>query len=330
MMGSMVAAWFAPAGAAPIDLPLTRLKDVSLLAVVTNHPIFKLLMPIPIIAAIAPLIWWFFHKTWDELDADATAHRVELRAAGRIDYRPMACFIIAAVVLTMQEYYGGRRFFDEVIKPELHDLYENGYTFLKVEKYDELYGYAWWVFARVVGYTLVPLPLWKILFPQDRLLDMGLHIRNFLEHYWVYLMCLAIVLPVLLLVAQQPDFGNYYPFYKNSSRSWADFLMWESMYWLQFFTLELFFRGWMIAALRPTLGAASIFAMALPYCMIHYGKPYLEAHGAVVAGVVLGSLSSKTKSIYAGFLVHITVAVSMDLLSLYKRSALPVTFWAPG
>ena len=29
-------------------------------------------------------------------------------------------------------------------------------------------------------------------------------------------------------------------------------------------------------------------------------------------------------------LVHITVAVGMDLLSLYKRAALPVTFWAPG
>jgi hypothetical protein len=70
--------------------------------------------------------------------------------------------------------------------------------------------------------------------------------------------------------------------------------------------------------------------MAVPYCMIHYGKPYFEAHGAIVAGIVLGSLSMKTRSIYAGFLVHITVALGMDLLSLYKRASLPIHFWAAG
>jgi membrane protease YdiL (CAAX protease family) len=102
------------------------------------------------------------------------------------------------------------------------------------------------------------------------------------------------------------------------------------IYFAQFLALEFFFRGWMIAVLRRTLGIAAIFAMAVPYCMIHYGKPYLEAHGAIVAGVVLGSLSMKTRSIYAGFLLHITVAFGMDFLSLYKRGALPTVFWAGG
>ena len=50
--------------------------------------------------------------------------------------------------------------------------------------------------------------------------------------------------------------------------------------------------------------------------MIHYGKPFLEANGAIVAGIALGSLSMKTKSIYQGFLVHITVAALMDWLAL--------------
>jgi membrane protease YdiL (CAAX protease family) len=64
--------------------------------------------------------------------------------------------------------------------------------------------------------------------------------------------------------------------------------------------------------------------------MIHYGKPYLEAHGAIVAGVVLGSLALRTRSIYGGFLLHISVAAGMDLLSLYKRDALPHNFWPGG
>ena len=88
--------------------------------------------------------------------------------------------------------------------------------------------------------------------------------------------------------------------------------------------------GWLVGALRKSMGSGAIFAMAVPYCMIHYGKPYLEAHGAIVAGVVLGSLAMRTRSIYSGFLVHITVAFLMDLLALWKRGGLPTTLWAGG
>jgi membrane protease YdiL (CAAX protease family) len=101
------------------------------------------------------------------------------------------------------------------------------------------------------------------------------------------------------------------------------------MYGVQFLALELFFRGWMLGALRKSMGSAAVFAMAVPYCMIHYGKPYLETHGAIVAGIVLGSLALRTRSIYAGFLVHITVAFAMDFLALYRREALPTVFWPP-
>ena len=62
------------------------------------------------------------------------------------------------------------------------------------------------------------------------------------------------------------------------------------MYFAQFFALEMFFRGFWLGVLRKSFGSGAIFAMAVPYCMIHYGKPYLEAIGAIVAGIALGSL----------------------------------------
>ena len=70
-------------------------------------------------------------------------------------------------------------------------------------------------------------------------------------------------------------------------------------------------------------GAGAIWVMTIPYVMVHYGKPYLEASAAIVAGVVLGSLAMRTRSIYAGFLVHGTVAILMDVLALYRRKSLP-------
>lgn len=289
----------------------------------------KPFLPIPILCGLMPLMWLFFRDTWRELDEDAYRHRGELLAQGKTDYRPFVALVMCALILTMQEYYGGRSAYIVYMKPVLEkwDLEHAGK--LQLFKYDDLYGYAWWAATRITGYVLVPFPVWKILYPKDSLLDFGLRTKGFFTHAWIYLLFLGVVLPAMLVVANQPDFGSYYPFYKASSRSWFDFLVWESMYFAQFFALEMFFRGFWLGALRKSLGSGAIFAMAVPYCMIHYGKPYLEAVGAVVAGIALGSLSMRTKSIYQGFLVHITVAALMDWLSLAHRHALPTQLWPP-
>src|SRR4029077_12628215 len=120
---------------------------------------------------------------------------------------------------------------------------------------------------------------------------------------------------VLLLVSRQSDFIDYYPMYRLAGRSWLDFLLWEAVYLAQFFTRELFFRGFWLRAMRG-FGAGAIWSMVVPYVMVHYGKPYLEVSAAIIAGVLLGSLAMRTRSIYAGFLVHATVAVLMDILAL--------------
>ncbi len=316
-------------GLAPLDVAdLTRAPHVpEVNAFATFMQTWKPLIPIPGLLLVLPLVWLFFRNTWRELDEDAHRHRGALLAEGRMDYRPFIALVIAALVLTLQEYYGGRQFFDEVIRPILTRWDARHPGVIKLYRYDDLFGFGWWASTRIVGYTLVPFGLWKLFFPRDSLLDMGLRARGFFHHAWIYLLFLAVVLPAMLVVSREPDFGGYYPFYKLSSRSWFDFLCWEGMYFAQFFALEMFFRGWWLGTLRRSFGSGAIFAMAVPYCMIHYGKPYLEANGAIIAGIALGSLSMKTKSIYQGFLVHVTVAGLMDWLALSHRHALPTVFW---
>jgi membrane protease YdiL (CAAX protease family) len=337
-------------------LPVIELDDSSVLRALLSYPPIKALLPIPILLAIAPALWWFFRDTWRVLDlervgparpeppsarshwrkwsrrqptASTRAWRLPTaapkQARAQVNYRPAVCLLIVAVVLTLHEYFGGRSFYESSIRPLLSE-FSATHPWLKFDAYDDLFGYGWWVLARLIGYV-GPLFLWKLLFPEDSLLDMGLRTRGFMKHLWIYVACLTVVVLAMLTLATQPEFLNYYPFYKKSSRSWFDFMAWQGMYWLQFFALELFFRGWMLAALRRTMGMGAIFVMVVPYCMIHFGKPYLEAHAAIVAGVVLGSLAMRTRSIYAGFLVHITVAFLMDTMALASRDALPTQFW---
>ena len=268
------------------------------------------------------LVWLFFRDTWRELDEDAHRERARVLAAGTMDYRPFLALVLVAVVLTMQEYYGGRRYYETTVGPFLARA-DRAHPWIQYTRYEDLWGFGWWAATRVGGYVL-PFPLWKLCFRRDSTRDLGLRLRGFFDHAWIYGLFLAVVLPAMLIVSRSPDFGAYYPFYKLSSRSWFDLIAWEAMYFCQFFALEMFFRGFWLGALRRSFGSGAIYAMAVPYCMIHFQKPYLEVVGAIVAGIALGSLSMKTKSIYQGFLVHITVAGLMDWLALRHRRVTPL------
>jgi hypothetical protein len=288
-----------------------------------EQPHIKWAVPIPLLLAVAPVVWAFFRKTWRELDEEAFVYRRALHERGEIDYRPLVALTLGALVLTFQDYYGRFDTYENAIKPWLQRreaAHPGG--IIDVGMYDELYLRAWWAFTRVGGYVF-PLVVWRLFFRRDSLLDFGLRPHGFREHAWIYAICVFFMVPILLAVSRQSDFVSYYPLYKHAGRSWLDYLVWEGMYLAQFITLEIFFRGWWIRATR-VFGVGAIWSMVVPYTMIHFGKPYLEACSAMVAGVVLGSLSMRTRSIYAGFLVHATVAVLMDVLSLYRQDALPV------
>jgi membrane protease YdiL (CAAX protease family) len=287
-----------------------------------EHPAIKWALPVPVLAAIAPLIWLFFRKTWKALDEEAFVYRRTLHERGEIDYRPALTLVLGALVLTFQEYYGRYNFFLDHVSPWLRGRFAGKPATLDVLViYEELLARSWWALTRIGGYIL-PLLVWPIFFRKDSLLDMGLRTRGFLEHAWLYAFFVTVMVPVLLLVARQPDFGAYYPICDTAGRSWLEFGIWESLYMAQFLGLEIFFRGWWIRATR-IFGVGAIFAMVVPYCMIHYGKPYLEADAAIIAGTVLGSLSMKTRSIWAGFLVHGTVGLLMDILALDHKKSLP-------
>lgn len=286
----------------------------------------KPLLPIPALLVVIPLIWLLFRRTWKELDDDALIERKALVAEGRTDHRPMVALVMCALILAMQEYYGGRTFFLTTLEPALQRVLPTRTA--TITKYNDLLGYAWWAGTRIGGY-LFPFLTWKLFFRRDSILDFGLRTKGFFDHIWIYGLFFLAVVPAMLVVSRAPDFANYYPFYKESTRSWFDFLVWEGMYFAQFFALEMFFRGFWLGSLRKSFGSGAIFVMAVPYCMIHFGKPYLEAIGAILAGIALGSLSMKTKSIYQGFLLHITIAGMMDWLSLRRRHCTPLTFWPP-
>ncbi len=279
----------------------------------------------------------FFLETWREVDAEAAAARARRAELGLgYDYRPFVAYAVAAVVLTFQEYFGDRATLNLLMQrgwvidwgggprgAATHHLHlMKPWMWAQSARWDELAGLAYWSFTRSFGYFVVPA-LVLLSWRGERLRDYGVRTRGFLAHAWIYALFFGIVLVAVVIVSQTGEFANYYPFYRLANRSWRDFFLWEALYATQFLTLEFFFRGFLLFSARQAMGAPVIMAMVVPYCMIHFGKPWAEALAAILAGTVLGTLSLKTRSIWSGFLIHVTVAVSMDLAALLQTRGLP-------
>jgi hypothetical protein len=292
-----------------------------------THPLAKAALPAPAFLVLGPLVYLLFRQTWARIDLEARRERAATMAEGAFDARPAVAAFVAAFGLTLQEYYGGAIVYFTHLHPRVVALSAR-WPWLRPDLFAELYNYVFWSASRLFVYVFLPFAVWKVAFPRDSLLDMGLRPRGLREHGLIYAACLLAVAPCVLFVARQPEFGAYYPFYRQASRSWLDFGAWEALYAAQFVGLEIFFRGFWLAVMRRQMGSAAIFSMVVPYCMIHYGKPYLEANGAVIAGVVLGTLAMKTRSIYAGLAVHLLVALGMDVAVLTFRGGLPHA-WVP-
>jgi membrane protease YdiL (CAAX protease family) len=283
-----------------------------------NNPMARLALSLVLLAALAPVVVRFFRSTWAELDAKAAEHRRD--RGHRLDPRVPVTFLLGALSLLLINEYGSHDFFDGTVLPILRAWSADHPGSLDLGTYQDLIWRLYWGLSRYTAY-LMPLAVWPVVFKENPL-DLGLRFRGFREHAWIYLLCLVIVIPTLVVVSYTPEFSSYYPMYKGAGRSWTDFWLWEAVYIGQFFTLEVFFRGFWLRGAR-SLGVGAIFSMMVPYVMIHFPKPYLEACGAIVAGTVLGSLSMKTGSIWAGFLIHSTVAILMDLLALEQSGRLP-------
>ncbi len=152
--------------------------------------------------------------------------------------------------------------------------------------------------------------------PGERLRDYHLSTRGFFRHLWIYGVMFVSFSPIVIVASLSASFRDTYPFYRMANRSHVDLWSWEILYVVQFVALEFFFRGFLLQSLRRVIGANAIFVMMIPYCMIHYGKPLPETFGAIGAGLVLGTLAMRTRSIWGGVMIHVGVAISMDVLAL--------------
>jgi len=258
-------------------------------------------------------------RALDEIDSAAPSYTLDRRAALRRVMWVLACVSVSLLVLHYAKFSSNLQLLLDSIDPSYWPrLAANGWL--------ELCGYLWWTLCHLLTFIVLPFLVIRLGFKQS-VLDFGWRWNQVSTHWRGYLLLLSPILVFVVIVSFGEDFVNHYPFYDHAGRSWLDFLLWELLYMSQFVFLEFFFRGFMLNALRPAIGANAIWVMCVPYMMIHLPKLALEATGAILFGLFLGILALQSRSIWGGVLVHAGVALSMDIAALLRKQELPGSFF---
>jgi len=134
---------------------------------------------------------------------------------------------------------------------------------------------------------------------------------------------IVLLAPFIYWSSGNADFMAAYPRYKLAGipvtidrAHWL--VLFELCYGLAYFSVEFFFRGFMVMALYRYLGSGAVPVMATVYCYIHFQKPFLEALTSFFGGYLLGIISCYGGSILGGVIAHLGTAWLMELAALWR------------
>ncbi|HRJ51772.1 MAG TPA: CPBP family intramembrane metalloprotease [Candidatus Thiothrix moscowensis] len=277
----------------------------------------------------AILVLQKFLNVLQEIHQESVDRAPLRQPTGQWDSRPAIALMVIAICLLMLHYLKFATTYQVSLAGWFSLTADNPQLALQQfrnQPFFSLLGEAWWSLWHLVCFILIPVLVIKLVF-RESLANYGLGIGKLRQHFKWYLLLTLPILCFVVIVSFRDDFSNHYPFYRLANRSWADLLAWELLYLSQFVCVEFFFRGFILQACRPAFGVNAIFVMIVPYLMIHFSKPWLEATGAILFGLFLGILALRTRSIWGGVLVHVSIAFSMDMAALLQTKGLPQQWW---
>jgi membrane protease YdiL (CAAX protease family) len=158
--------------------------------------------------------------------------------------------------------------------------------------------------TELIYYLLVPLAAGWLLF-RDKPWDYGIRVGRWKSAIILTVVCLAAMTFILYGVGKMPEFRSCYYEY---AIDWPELLL---NYALYMFAWEFLFRGYMLFGLEKSIGKSAIFVQAIPFVLLHLGKPFLETLACIPGGFGFGYVAYRTRSFLPCFIIHLGVYVMM-------------------
>jgi len=161
-----------------------------------------------------------------------------------------------------------------------------------------------------IYYLLVPLAAGGLLF-RDKPWDYGIRIGRRKSAIILTLVCLAAMALILYGAGKMPEFRSYY---HRDAIDWPELLLATALFMLAW---EFLFRGYMLFGLEKSIGKSAIFVQAIPFVLLHLGKPFLETLACIPGGFILGYVAYRTRSFLPCFIIHFGIYAMMIFFTNY-------------
>ncbi|MBN2620912.1 CPBP family intramembrane metalloprotease [candidate division WOR-3 bacterium] len=158
---------------------------------------------------------------------------------------------------------------------------------------------------------LLLLPIFRYKFK-----DFGIQLGNVKQ--WIKEMSIffAIMLVILVVAFKCTNLKEVYPLFREARVNVNYFLIYQGIQLFHMLTWEFFFRGFMLFGLEKKYGRLAILIQTIPFAIMHFRKPALEAYGSIFAGIFQGTLGLRSRSFLPCALLHFLVALAADLLGI--------------
>ena len=164
--------------------------------------------------------------------------------------------------------------------------------------------------TELIYYLLVPLVAGLLLF-RDKPWDYGIRIGRWKSSIVLTAVCLAAMALILYAAGKMPEFRSYY---HMDTIDWSELLLNTALF---MFVWEFLFRGYMLFGLEKSIGKGAIFVQAIPFVLLHLGKPFLETLLCIPGGFILGYVAYRTRSFLPCFIIHFGIYVMMSFFTNY-------------
>lgn len=178
------------------------------------------------------------------------------------------------------------------------------------------------IFGSFLLFGIVPMLIVKLVF-REKLADYGLRLGDGGGILRNSLIFAPIMFVLGMLTGRDPAFWDVYPFNPVVSNAFLLFFVHSLTYLTYYFGWEFFFRGFMQNGLRNSCGIyTAVLVQTMASTLLHFGHPMTEMLGSIVGGLFWGFLALRCRSIWAGFVQHSVLGITLDWFILKNSDAM--------
>lgn len=181
---------------------------------------------------------------------------------------------------------------------------------LVINHYHTLFGDD--TISSFILYFLIPLGIIVLAFREDPR-NFGLTLGNWTKGALFSIAGTTLMAVVIAGLVHLEEFRQYYRLAVLGQPDAATLVEFAFRLGIYMFSWEFIFRGFMLFGLKERFGSLAIWIQAIPFAIMHLGKPELEALSTIFGGAAFAYIDLESRSIIPSVVIHWVIYMMMVL-----------------